>query len=480
MSWRHIGLLSGLVVIIGVMGCGASLDPSGEPVVDDGVEDPLPPADDELMPNMNDRESIDLARDAIVVGLTMGKGLVTDGVNTELARHDIDFDYIGGEAMTEIPDDAISACPYVENRANSGATAMSCRLLVEMARDTAYVSESDVHASEALGSEFDEDRAVNEHWFYNGLTSGIEGEYLMAVRRLREARVCDQEPAPIESSREQGVAVGREMFEGVLAEQVAATPITQCDIDGGIVRPALARARGMVESTFTSRPLCDGYEPTDMDDRAEFHQARNEYYRGIGDGVEEGAIIGSEQLFRTWVCQPPAAPPGGGTGDPLVLDLDDDGVQLSGPANGVMFQLGDAVNRSGWVADAGDGLLAIDHNGNGVIDDGSELFGDRSWTPEGLTEANGLLSLARYDRADLGGNNDGVIDQRDLVYSALVVWRDADLDGQTGAGELHGLSALGVASISLDYVESGAALTASFERADGSAGMAADVWLLQH
>ena len=62
---------------------------------------------------------------------------------------------------------------------------------------------------------------------------------------------------------------------------------------------------------------------------------------------------------------------------PLVLDLDGDGVELTAQVDGnVAFDLdGDQFAEwTGWVA-PDDGLLAIDLNGNGRIDDVSELFG---------------------------------------------------------------------------------------------------------
>jgi hypothetical protein len=111
--------------------------------------------------------------------------------------------------------------------------------------------------------------------------------------------------------------------------------------------------------------------------------------------------------------------------DPLVLDLNGGGVALTSlTGSTVQFDLnGDGfAERTGWVR-PGDGLLALDSNGNGIIDNGNELFG--------TSTQDGFTVLRTYD-----ANNDNVIDGRDAVYANLLVWRDANLDGVSQVGEL--------------------------------------------
>jgi len=95
-------------------------------------------------------------------------------------------------------------------------------------------------------------------------------------------------------------------------------------------------------------------------------------------------------------------------------------------------------------------FLALDRNHNGQIDDGSELFGDHTPLPGGATAANGFKALVPYD-----ANSDGIIDARDPIWSALLLWTDLSHDGISQASELLPVSQSTVDAISLDYHWSG-------------------------
>ena len=124
--------------------------------------------------------------------------------------------------------------------------------------------------------------------------------------------------------------------------------------------------------------------------------------------------------------------------DPIVLDLDGDGYELTTQRNSGVYSEFDGdrfAEKTGWVR-GDDGFLVLDASANGIVDDASEFFGDET--------QGGFAELATHDL-----NSDGVIDASDAVFADLRVWRDLDGDGVTDAGELSTLTDLGIASIGL-------------------------------
>jgi hypothetical protein len=67
---------------------------------------------------------------------------------------------------------------------------------------------------------------------------------------------------------------------------------------------------------------------------------------------------------------------------------------------------------------------------------------------------NGFRALAEYDTAVNGGNGDGIINQRDFIFSHLQLWQDTNRNGLSEGSELHRLTDRDIAAISLDYKES--------------------------
>ena len=135
--------------------------------------------------------------------------------------------------------------------------------------------------------------------------------------------------------------------------------------------------------------------------------------------------------------------------DPLALDLDGNGIRTvaANQFSGSLFDHdGDGIRTaSGWVGKE-DGLLVYDRNGDGIINNGSELFGDATRLQNGGTAAHGFAALA-----DLDNNGDGKIDAADKAFSSLRVWRDLNQDGISQEGELLTLEQAKVRSLSTSF-----------------------------
>ena len=169
--------------------------------------------------------------------------------------------------------------------------------------------------------------------------------------------------------------------------------------------------------------------------------------------------------------------------DPLILDLDGDGLEITPLNKGVLFDAnGDAIKTgTAWVG-ADDGLLVWDRNGNGLVDSGRELFGDETVLANGQKAANGFAALNELD-----SNHDGKFDNIDSQYATLRIWRDLNQDGISQANELKTLADSGVQSISLTnnainirYPDAQLVQSGSFTRTDASTGQVGSFILAQN
>lgn len=129
--------------------------------------------------------------------------------------------------------------------------------------------------------------------------------------------------------------------------------------------------------------------------------------------------------------------------DPLVINLDTDVAQLEDQT--FYFDIdGDGEQDEISKLGAGSGYLALDKNGDGVINDGKELFGTAS--------GNGFADLAKYDE-----DGNGWIDENDAVWGKLKIWTK----DENGKDVLYTLADKGVGAICLqnastDFTRKGA------------------------
>ena len=120
--------------------------------------------------------------------------------------------------------------------------------------------------------------------------------------------------------------------------------------------------------------------------------------------------------------------------DPLVINLSGAPGRLT--ERKYSFDIdsdGDADQIS--FAGQGSGFLALDRNGDGEINDGSELFGPES--------GNGFADLAKLD-----GDGNHWIDENDPIFSKLRIW----MKDEAGADQLVALGQAGVGAIYLGNV----------------------------
>jgi hypothetical protein len=143
---------------------------------------------------------------------------------------------------------------------------------------------------------------------------------------------------------------------------------------------------------------------------------------------------------------------------PLIVDLSGDGFDLTDAAHGVLFDLWGVNDGSkqqvSWTSRSSrNAWLVLDRNGDGTINSGLELFGDRA--PQAQTyERNGFRALAEFDKLANGGNGDGRIDDKDQIFTRLRLWIDENHNGISEPAELHTLDEFGITGFSLKTEES--------------------------
>ncbi len=191
------------------------------------------------------------------------------------------------------------------------------------------------------------------------------------------------------------------------------------------------------------------------------------HFLGLGDSSCPGYIMGPptgspsegvqsaecDQANNDWltpdeVNNPPVgcdpAPP-----SPIVINLEKGGYRLTGTNDPVVFDITATGNKDtiGWTErGANEAFLWLDRNGNGKVDDGSELFGTATLLRSGRRASNGFAALAEFD-----DNRDGVIDGQDSIWNSLLLWIDANHDGISQLGEIQALAETPITSMEVSY-----------------------------
>lgn len=189
-----------------------------------------------------------------------------------------------------------------------------------------------------------------------------------------------------------------------------------------------------------------------------------------------GATIDIRNLELGWKIIPYSGP---GPLNPIVFDLAGDGANLSTVAESrvVTRTESGALIRVGWVGPT-DGILALDRNGDGQINQISEI----SFIDDLKGATSDLEGLAAYD-----SNHDGTLDAKDARFGEFRLWIDKNQNGRSSSRELQTLAEAGIQSINLKGKKTGMTAdnasesvvvgTTIFKYANGKVGTAHDVAL---
>ena len=129
------------------------------------------------------------------------------------------------------------------------------------------------------------------------------------------------------------------------------------------------------------------------------------------------------------------------TYDPLVIDLNNDGIKGTNLDYKINFDLDNNgfKEATSWI-DNNDAFIAIDKNNNGTIDNGSELFGNKSISNNAYAYTNPNAKNGFENLKELDSNNDGIIDEKDKEFTNLLLWQDKNSNGISETDELIKLS----------------------------------------
>lgn len=179
---------------------------------------------------------------------------------------------------------------------------------------------------------------------------------------------------------------------------------------------------------------------------AGINQALSNLLYGNSGNVSGGNVINDNRTqLPNWIFSQPNywldtiikwQTPTGIFGLPMAIDLDGEGIEtIDINKSQIYFDVDNDGFReqTGWIS-KNEAILAIDKNGNGKIDNQSEMFGS--------TDSTGFEDLRSID-----SNGDGIINSQDADFSKIRLWQDLNENGVTEEGELKTLTEAGIQSI---------------------------------
>ena len=405
------------------------------------VEDPTTVTEETLGElNADELAEIDVLRSAIEHGLGVGNEEYVEKVTLSLQSAGVVSDY-----ESTIDDDwsnvneAVSSCPFAEHYSNGfQPSGINCDFLVELAQLDAYAALTAAMEDAPLDDDI-QGGSYSEQanfWYEQGAVSGIEQRRVLVRADLREQAMCTSKPTPNEGSFDKGYTVGSQLmadaFNGWLEANghpadypAMATPIDVCNIDASALDPAYQDA--IANNGYSD--LCDDYVPPTQQHALEYAQAVIEYEKGIQAGIDAEYSLATVRIFREVPCN---------VSDPIVIDLDGDGIEILPVYRGVNFDLYNVgrTQATAWVA-PDDGFLVLDSDGNGKITNGGEFFGNifREFK-------DGFEHLSTLD-----SDGDKFITQEDPAWGELKIWKDANTDGISQSDELLRLDDVGLSAL---------------------------------
>ncbi len=426
-------------------------DPNQNPVdtpdPNDNTTNPVPdPVEHVTLDELSEQELevVTHLRGAIAIGLDVGREHYIEEVELVLEDLDVLHDFESELNDWSILEEAPSTCPFVEfynNGDNYEPSGITCEYMVDLAKVEAYSELTQKLDSYELPANIpaeliDEARG----WYEEGAISGLEQQRILVRSDLRAKGTCYKEPTVKESATSKGTIVGRQLFaqqfnewllnNGYVADYpTMSSPIQVCNVDQSMLDPAYQNALQAVAAKLESEPLCENYQAPTQAAAFQYGQAQIDYEKAVEQGVEDEHALASVVVFQVVPCN---------VSDPIVVDLDNDGIELLRIFEGPNFDMW-SVNRLqavGWVH-PDDAFLAYDRDGNGMIDNGSELFGNVN---QGY--ADGFAQLAELDM-----NADGEITDADAAFGSLLLWQDTNSDGVSDVSELRHISSMGITSI---------------------------------